>query len=392
MNKFYHRLTLTAIACFLSFAASWLYAQGLGEDRFGVSAQVGINLPQINKYRDIYFANPIAGAGGMVNYRLRSRMYFYGGLFANGLGYTREAIDSNETFLQRSTEWYLDIPLAILYYPGTGAKSWGIFGGLTPSVLLHKGVSRNESTAPYNLAPDPSSPGRFDMMLHAGAMLHISPRWYVSARYNLSLTSLQNVAYNTGRFSSLGIGLGFRITAPEKQNVVKDKQEQVIQPFDKERLVLLVRLKTEHKKIQTLEAAGYHREAADLREEVAEENKETVRAFYGSFTYCPVYFFYDTSSRAIAEARYESQLFNAEGEYTDTAVGNNFDVLIAEFSSPHSEAFGASSGFGLVVYDARFNQMKEPFPYYTQNLFGLIDRDEVVARFERKFINFQSGH
>src|SRR5690606_12123519 len=159
----------------------------------------------------------------------------------------------------------------------------------------------------------------------------------------------------------------------------------------KAKLLLLVRLKTEHKRISLYESRGYTQEAKELREEVAQENAETIRAFRTQYFVSDLLFFYDTSSSSLAEGKLSGHLFTDEGKYTDSLIRDTSEILIAEFGSPHSEAFGSSSGFGLVVYDAHFEQMKEPFPFYTSNYFGLISRQEVVAKFAKRLKSYLSS-
>ena len=155
---------------------------------------------------------------------------------------------------------------------------------------------------------------------------------------------------------------------------------------DTNNIVLLVRLKTEHKRIESLEQGGYQQEASKLRSKVIAENENTVSAFLNSITCCKVFYFYDTSSAEIRDGNFEYLM----SYRLDTPVGKTWQdsayLYIAEFGSPVSETFGTESGFGLVVYDKKFKQMAKPFPYYVSNVYGIISRKEVVSRFNTRLL------
>jgi len=283
------------------------------------------------------------------------------------------------------------MPVSVIFYPSRTERTWGFYAGLTPSVLLNKWVSKKEDNpAYYGIAKDPSSPGRFDLNINVGANLKLAPRWVISAEYTYSMTNQPIEPYNSGRFSQYSIGLGFQITQPNaKESEIEVAKKQEIFRLQKKNMVMLVRLKTEAKKIKYYRDRGYTRDADELQEKVLEENQETIAAFEKGFSYCEVRYFYDTMSVAIADEKYTGILLNSNGSISEPLVGDSTDVLIAEFGSPYSEAFGSSSGFGLVIYDYLFNQMKEPFPYYVSTYYGLVSRKEAVIRFDKKLREYQ---
>lgn len=160
---------------------------------------------------------------------------------------------------------------------------------------------------------------------------------------------------------------------------------------DTNNIVLLVRLKTEHKKIAALEQGGYQKEANKLRSKVLAENETTTSAFLNSITCCKVFYFYDSSSTEIRDGNFDVLM----NHHLDTLIGKTWQdsafLYIAEFGSPMSETFGTESGFGLVVYDRKFNQMAKPFPYYVSNVYGIISRKEVVSRFNARLLKLIEG-
>ncbi|HCS21920.1 MAG TPA: hypothetical protein DIW47_15420 [Bacteroidetes bacterium] len=344
------------------------------------------NLTSIPQFREIYFVNAHGAFGVYAARRVKPKYDLRLGVKANTVAYSRNATDSFELFIQRIREYYIDLPVSLFYYPSRTERTWGFYGGLTPSFLLNKYVSRPENNKSYAKLPeDPSRTGRFDLGAHVGASLKLNPRFSIAASYTFSFTNNQIAPYNSGRFSQFDIGLGFQINAPNAKESEKEigKTEDIIH-FKRKSLVMLVRLKTEAKRIKMLENSGYPEDAKELREEVEAENQMTIEAFRLGYTFSEVRFFYDTLSSAIAGEHYEGNVFDENNIYSDSIITDTTDILIAEFGSPYSEAFGASSGFGLVVYDYQFNQMKDPFPYYVSTQYGLVSRKEAVIRFDKK--------
>lgn len=386
VKKFYKLIRLFSYVFLL---LSWVPTKGQENSvppAWAFTTYVHGNLSSIPKHREIYFANAHAAFGIYAAHRVKPKYDFRFGLKLNTVAYSRNSTDSLELFIQRIREYYVDLPISVFYYPSRTERTWGFYGGLTPSVLLNKYVSRPENNKNYSKFPDdPSQTGRFDLGAHVGASLKLNPRFSIAASFTYSLSNAQVEPYNSGRFSQFDIGIGFQINAPNARESANElaKEEEII-PFKRKSLVMLVRLKTDGKRIKILENSGYMVDAQELREKIAAENQLTMDAFRLGYTLGEVRFFYDTFSTAIAEERYEGILFDENKVFSDSIITDTTDILIAEFGSPYSEAFGSSSGFGLVVYDHQFNQMKEPFPYYVSTQFGLVSRKEAVIRFDKK--------
>lgn len=372
-------------------AAEKAKAQEPSVPLWAITAIVNANLTSVPYYRDIYFPNSHGGFGVYAAYRAKPKFDIRFGVKANVVAYSRNATDNVELFTQRIREYYVETPLSVFYYPSRTERTWGFYAGITPSILANKWYDRSENNPKYNNLPDdPSKLGRFDFGVHVGASIKVAPRWSISADYTHSLTNKQGEAYNEGKFSQFSIGIGFQVNSPNpKESEIELARKEEIIPFYKKTTVLMVRLKTEAKKIQYYRNAGFNEDADELQEKVNEENDITKKAFRQSFTFCPVYFFYDTVSLAVREGHFENILLTEEDSLFTGNIGDTVDILIAEFGSPYSEAFGTESGFGLVIYDAQFNQMKDPFPYYTSTYYGLVSRKEVVARFDRRLREYR---
>lgn len=388
INRFFQIFTL-AFCCWVNSPVS---AQSeTMSPAWSFTTMAYANLPSIADHREIYIANTHGAFAMFASYRMKPRYDLRFGLKLNTVAYSRNSTDSFELFTQRIREYYLDLPVSIAYYPSRTERTWSFYAGLTPSVLLNKWVSKMEDNpAYYGIARDPSSPGRFDIGINFGANLKLAPRWMISAEYTYSATNQVIEPYNSGRFSQYAIGLGFQITQPDpKESEIEIAKKEEIFHLQKKNMALLVRLKTEAKKIKYYRDRGYTQDADELLEKVQAENEETIAAFEKGFSYCEVRYFYDTLSVAISNEQYIGILLNSDGSIAEPLVGDSTDILIAEFASPYSEAFGSSSGFGLVIYDNRFNQMKDPFPYYISTFYGLVSRKEAVIRFDKKLREYQ---
>lgn len=348
---------------------------------------LGVNYPAFSTQKNVYSGNvsPAFRIGAIRQFWGKASLF--GGLGTHSLSYSRQGQDSNETFLQTIRENYIELPLFLAFHP-SGNRQFSLYAGISPSILITKNISRKELYPP--MPPpgnDPSSTGRFDMMLSAGLGMRLLPNVQLGLEYHHSLTSEPNFSYNPGRFSNVQVNVLY-VLNPGRKEEKRPVQKTVSQKyFNTRNLTVLVRLKTESRKIERLRANGYEEDARHMETQVAIENKNTMEAFQEVTGY-PVYFFLDTSSAWLVEKQLKGILFDGESNVIDLNRIDTSNFLIAEFGSPHSDAFNTSSGFGLVVYDRNFNQMKEPFPYYVSNFYGVLSRQEVVSRFNERFQKF----
>lgn len=151
---------------------------------------------------------------------------------------------------------------------------------------------------------------------------------------------------------------------------------------------LLVRLKTEEKKIAALESKGKTELAERTRSLRREQNLRIVDAFQKHYTFSKVVFFFNTDSRKVLEHQWEGIFLdnNLERDPSirfDTTQGfyiGEIDVLEADtakhadmpYWDPNTKKmehtyYGSPSDFSrcaLVIRDRNFIQLRRPFPYY----------------------------
>ncbi len=133
---------------------------------------------------------------------------------------------------------------------------------------------------------------------------------------------------------------------------------------------LLVRLQDKSLSIKTLEERGLLKEAEQMRQVQYQENREILLSFKQTFDFCPVLFFYSSSSDSIRKGHYEGLLFNSEQERVSLQTSK---VFIAEFSE--TEELGID---GLIVKDHQMLPLPEHLPYFERRyvLLGLIERSK----------------
>jgi len=348
------------------------------------------NFPIIPFHKDIYGSDILAGIDGLIAYQFNPRFSFQAGLGIHGLAYSREAKDTFEIFIQRNKEYYAQVPFGFNFYPNGQSRVFSVYAGVLPSYLLRKSISAVEENPDFaTYGQDPSDVGRIDLSAQMGLSLRLSENFRAHAVYTQSFTSQQNPAFNSGRFSSFSIGLSYSLYSNENKSVEKQVDISELSKTRQMPDYVLVQLKTNWRKAKRYLNSGYTVEAEKLLNEAKAENKSTVEAFQYSFSALPVYFYYDTSATAILDNRQSDLVVNHLGNpVADSALMGTF--IIAEFGSVYSETFGSSSGFGLVIYSSSMKQLKEPFPYYTPNYFGLVSRKDVVRRFNGRLQEYLS--
>ena len=179
---------------------------------------------------------------------------------------------------------------------------------------------------------------------------------------------------------------------------------------------LLVRLKSNKRKVNALIDRGYVDEARKIEINQDVYNKELISAFNNEMTFCETYFFYSEESNKVRQKDFSEPFFLDSNLDVDSSIQfglNNF--LIAEFgnvaqdTSSYQDFYiidtqngktkktsywgGPNFHFGaLVVMTDDFVQLRKPFPSYvrTFNSIPLFRRAtfKVVARLNDKFLRF----
>lgn len=134
--------------------------------------------------------------------------------------------------------------------------------------------------------------------------------------------------------------------------------------------VLLVRLNFKTKEVAYFEKHNNTKEANKIKMKQQLINQYIIEAIDSLFLFCPVYFFGEKDSRNVLEGKMDKVVFfNLKCEPDSSIKWKNESFFIAEFGRIEGgeslEERSKLSASAFVIRDARFQQLKDPFPYYS---------------------------
>jgi hypothetical protein len=160
--------------------------------------------------------------------------------------------------------------------------------------------------------------------------------------------------------------------------------------------VLLVRLKSNQRKINALKKYGYEEQAKAVMFEQESKNKEIIHSFKNEFYFCDTYFFYSENSNSVRDKDFSTPIFLNENLEIDSTIElSSNEFLIAEFGNvkqdetPYVDNYAIrkdSSGVRLVptfwggpyvnfsalrLMTDKFVQLRRPFPRYVRTFEGI---------------------
>lgn len=176
---------------------------------------------------------------------------------------------------------------------------------------------------------------------------------------------------------------------------------------------LLVRLKTRDKSVEAYRKSGAELLAQRVEQEQFAENKLLADLFRQYFTFCPVYFFYSSDTRAVQEGVRQGIFLN-ETLQRDAAIILPYDnFYIAEidalretlpdlgYADEEEKPQDATQSGGrhadttlqrvIVVKDSSLTQLRRPFPFYIRASFDRFLPSK-VQKFNTRLINFYQSN
>ena len=216
----------------------------------------------------------------------------------------------------------------------------------------------------------------------------LSKKIDLGLQYNLGLPNKISPLDITGRLSTLQIRLSYKLV-PEKdgEEAVKKSKNyntETYLPYQADSLVIIVRLKENLRRILTLREQGYLAEANEEENNTRADNLDIINAFKQKFTFIPVLFFYDTDSKEVLNGNFEGILLNNDLKRDSSVQLPQRQYLFAEFARLFDETTQTSGMYGLVIYDDKFKNIKDPFPAFTSNAYGFLNTGEVITKFQKK--------
>lgn len=149
------------------------------------------------------------------------------------------------------------------------------------------------------------------------------------------------------------ISIANPLSAQSNQSIAKEQLNQMKGSF------ILVRLKTDSLKIAALEKNGFIEEAEKQKQQLYLENKETILSFAKTFDFCPVYFFYSSSTDNIRSGKIEGHVFDSNLKMVDGELLKTQPFFTAKFGKTENLGIHA-----LILMDHYFVPLKSPFPFY----------------------------
>lgn len=221
---------------------------------------------------------------------------------------------------------------------------------------------------------------------------YVSAEVQLSHRFNFFVQS--SIPTNSRASSSVGMGLKFKMNQKRERQISdreRIKKEGIRQINRLKEGVLLVRLKTSQNKIKALEKVGLKERALQTAEHQKQQNLKIVNAFRKHYAFSEVQFFYSHNTKTVKEKNLKN-IFLDDSLNIDSSIKiQEKPYLIAEYAQieqdtarfySHSELeivgnfqavmvdrYEGSTNFGfraLVIRNENFEQMVEPFPYYSR--------------------------
>lgn len=123
----------------------------------------------------------------------------------------------------------------------------------------------------------------------------------------------------------------------------------------------------------------------ELKKEAQLVAQVMVNDFRDNFSYCPVYFFYDTNYHLVLQGKFESALLNADGTPANNIVlsASDTDYRIAYFGQIASNNNSTTTmGKGLVLTDHKGNIIDQ---YWRGEYFDILKPDPRYSYTSKKF-------
>lgn len=130
--------------------------------------------------------------------------------------------------------------------------------------------------------------------------------------------------------------------------------------------VAIVRLRTSVLKYDKLIEMGKKEQADKVMADQKDVNLRIVAAFKMHFTFCPVYFFYSSSSNKVREHQYEGIFLTESLEIDPKLVLSSDNVFVVDVGYIEIETFNSGTE-GISVMNTNFELLKKPFPYKVQD-------------------------
>ncbi len=229
-----------------------------------------------------------------------------------------------------------------------------------------------------------TDPKPFEVAGQLGMGAPLSQKFRLYLRYQRSITPVEGSISHAG----FRIGVNYLLSKPEKGNIQtsngnieKEKQEKSKNTQAEKHIkrlkegVLLVRLSSRRKQIQSLEKNGRSEKARELKEQVKKRHRKIIDAFEEAYTFSDVGFFLDSQTPELLNENWEKALLETGNKVSSKNMAQNPDhFYIADAGESYIKQ-EEQTFKGLVIRDKNLEYIQPPFPNKIANLDGLFFLD-----------------
>ena len=159
-----------------------------------------------------------------------------------------------------------------------------------------------------------------------------------------------------------------------------------------EKTAMVVVLMTGSNKINSLEKSNQQEKADVLKNENRQKQLELIQVFKRNFTFCEVYFIFNTDLQKAKAGNLNDVLLDDSLEYNFKLQNHHPNFYFCRIGEIYFETFGTTMD-GIALYDSSFNMLDPPFPYYLRRHYSLTfvhrDDDELVFEFNDRLLKYQ---
>jgi hypothetical protein len=318
--------------------------------------------------------------------------------FQPGLSYSLRGSDGLQPFAKVRYS-YLDLGLNFHYKPWDFLS---IYAGIQPSLILTAKMKYHSNLD--SIVTIPSKNSQIDLNALFGTEISLQKGVNIGFNYQLPL--------NGSRFNTYQLYLNIRLNQDVwKKKVISGKQLAFEQIKEMKQSAVLVRLKTSKNIIEALQSQGRVEEANKIKEMQQQDNIRIINAFKKNFNFCPVYFFYSSSSSDIKKGSIKGNLLNekmladssidfpynsffvVEFDYVQQQNKQGYEIRTKDsiyYNTTESISASGTSLEALIVRNSSFNLLESPFPYAVRYNDGIGKRrkEQAVIILNGKLYNF----
>lgn len=346
----------------------------------GYGIKLGVNYPTIGTKYSKYSGLGAATIGMFFNKSITHRVTWYFEPAFTSVSFREQTTDT------RYHNYYIDASGFVYFYPSSRNPDFAFIGGLRPGYLIaySSQIFSGGNYQEKELDINKNHVGQVDLGIMLGISVALSPVVNLEMVYNHSATNSNNVDQIKGRASTVELNLRLNALALKKSLDGKSEStSELVQYYHKG--VLLVMLVTPNpSEVKRLNKEGKNAEVGLLYQELAERNTKVVNTFSKGFSFCPVYYFFDTSAYKLVSGSTEGIFVNKELQADATIkLPDSAHFFIASFCEDIS-SYTKRRHYGLFVYDEKMNQLEKPFNHPNQLASPVFDY-VVVRATENKY-------